>query len=213
MDDKNASQLHKESIIVDGLNASYFLDERVLQRLHQGGVTAVNATIAAWHTLSETMDLIADCLHLFQQHADLIMPVRSLADIETAKATNRVGLILGFQGTDPIHDNSRLLAVYHALGVRIMQLTYNHQNLVGCGCMVAEDEGLTEFGREVIAEMNAEHKGIQWVHSYATQDVMFCIYIVDNEALIYEHSERSGFPANIVRKVTTVVDPVTAEGT
>ncbi|MFH1928544.1 MAG: membrane dipeptidase [Chloroflexota bacterium] len=154
MDDKNASQLHQESIIVDGLNASHFLDERVLQRLHQGGVTAVNATIAAWHTLPETMDLIADCLYLFQQQEDLIMPVHSLADIETAKATNRVGLILGFQGTDPIHDNTRLLAVYHALGVRIMQLTYNHQNLVGCGCMVPEDEGLTEFGREVIAEMN-----------------------------------------------------------
>jgi len=154
MSENDAARLHRESIVIDGLNASYFLDARVPERLHRGGITAVNGTIAAWHDLSETMALIADCLHLFEQHADLITPVRSPEDIETAKATERVGLILGFQDTAPIEDNLRLLFVYHALGVRIIQLTYNHKNLVGYGCLVSEDRGLTGFGRQVIAEMN-----------------------------------------------------------
>ncbi|MEE8588426.1 MAG: DUF4242 domain-containing protein [Sulfurimonadaceae bacterium] len=65
---------------------------------------------------------------------------------------------------------------------------------------------------EVLAEMKAEHKNIQWVHSYVTGDKTFCIYISDNEELIYEHSRRSGFPATVVTKVRTTIDPVTAEG-
>lgn len=149
-----AEQLHRESTIIDGLNASYFLDERVLRRLHQGGVTAVNATIAAWHDPGAALNLIADCSRLFETHAELIRPVRSVADIEAAKAEDRVGLILGFQDTAPIGDNLNLLAVYHTLGVRIIQLTYNHRNRVGSGCQEPEDEGLTDFGRQVVAEMN-----------------------------------------------------------
>lgn len=86
-----------------------------------------------------------------------------------------------------------------------------HRDIPGVG-LLSQDEyrAAAEKSNAVIAQMNAEKKGIQWVHSYATQDVMFCIYIVDDEELIYEHSERSGFPADLVRKVTTIVDPVTA---
>lgn len=88
-----------------------------------------------------------------------------------------------------------------------------HRDIPGVGSFSPDEyRAAAQKSNEVIAAMQAEHKAIQWVHSYATADVMFCIYIVDDEALIYEHSERSGFPANIVRKVTHVVDPVTAEG-
>ena len=64
----------------------------------------------------------------------------------------------------------------------------------------------------VLAQMQAEHKNIQWDHSYVTGDKTFCVYISENEGLIYEHSERSGFPATVVTKVNTVIDPTTAEG-
>ena len=154
MSENEAAQLHRESIIIDGLNASYFFEKKVLERLKSGGITAVNATIAAWHTLPETISLIADYHYLFDRHADLIMPVHRVEDIQTAKKTQRVGLIFGFQDTSPIQDNERLLSVYHALSVKIIQLTYNHQNLVGGGCMLPEDKGLTTFGLKVIAEMN-----------------------------------------------------------
>jgi len=65
---------------------------------------------------------------------------------------------------------------------------------------------------EVLAQMQAEHKNIQWDHSYVTGDKTFCVYISDSEDLIYEHSKRSGFPANVVTKVNTIIDPTTAEG-
>jgi len=56
--------LHRDSIIIDGLNASNFYEPRVFDRLRAGGITAANTTIAAWHDLPETMQIIADMLHL-----------------------------------------------------------------------------------------------------------------------------------------------------
>ena len=65
---------------------------------------------------------------------------------------------------------------------------------------------------EVLAAMKAESKNIQWEHSYVAGDKTFCIYIADDETLIAEHAERSGFPASIVSPVRKMIDPVTAEG-
>ena len=64
----------------------------------------------------------------------------------------------------------------------------------------------------VIAEMNAEKKNIQWQHSHVTADKTFCVYIVDNEDLIYEHSERSGFPVTRIVRAVKLIDPSTSEG-
>ena len=150
----DATTLHRESIVIDGLNASHFLEPKILDRLEAGGVTTVHATVAAWHDLPETMALIAAHQALLRSYADRIMAVRETADIHRAKGTGRVGILLGFQGTDPIEDNLQMLAVYRDLGVKIMQLTYNATNRVGSGYRVPEDHGLTPFGRDVIADMN-----------------------------------------------------------
>lgn len=151
--DQTAQQLHQESIIIDGLNASYFFDPSVLQALKSGGITAVNGTIAAWHTPAETLTMFGNVYAIYNHFASSITPVRTVADIYAAKLNNTVGLILGFQDTSPIADDIHMLEVYHRLGVRSIQLTYNTPNLVGTGCMAA-DTGLTAFGRNVVAEMN-----------------------------------------------------------
>ena len=64
----------------------------------------------------------------------------------------------------------------------------------------------------VLADMKAEKKNIQWEHSYVAGDKTFCIYLADDEGLIQEHAERSGFPASVVTEVRKMIDPVTAEG-
>ncbi len=51
---------------------------------------------------------------------------------------------------------------------------------------------------------------IQWEHSYVTGDKTFCIYLADGEATIREHARLSGFPANKITEVSTVIDPMTA---
>ena len=62
------------------------------------------------------------------------MPIHKTADILRAKAEGKVGIILGWQNTLAIESNIDMLHVFRDLGVRIMQLTYNTQNLVGSGC-------------------------------------------------------------------------------
>jgi hypothetical protein len=71
--------------------------------------------------------------------------------------------------------------------------------------------GAAEQSNATLAEMKSEKKNVQWEHSYVTGDKTFCSYIADNEALIHEHAERSGFPATKVTKVRRMIDPVTAE--
>ena len=52
---------------------------------------------------------------------------------------------------------------------------------------------------------------IQWVHSYVTDDKIYCIYIAPDEKTIREHAKQGGFPANRVSEIRTVIDPTTAE--
>ena len=78
----------------------------------------------------------------------------------------------------------------------------------------AEREELRDAAHKsngVLAEMKAERKNIQWEHTYVAGDKTFCIYLADDEALIHEHAQRSGFPATIVNQVRKMIDPVTAE--
>ncbi|MDX2313018.1 MAG: DUF4242 domain-containing protein [Gammaproteobacteria bacterium] len=71
--------------------------------------------------------------------------------------------------------------------------------------------GASQKSNEVLQGMQAEGKNIYWEHSYVVNDKTFCIYRSDNEALIMEHAERSGFPATTVTEVRRMIDPLTAE--
>lgn len=52
---------------------------------------------------------------------------------------------------------------------------------------------------------------IQWVHSYVTENKIYCVYNSPNEEMILEHAKQGGFPANSINKVSTIIDPITAE--
>ena len=52
---------------------------------------------------------------------------------------------------------------------------------------------------------------IQWVHSYVTDDKIYCVYRAPNADLIRQHAETAGFPANCISQVRAVIDPTTAE--
>ena len=52
---------------------------------------------------------------------------------------------------------------------------------------------------------------IQWLHSYVTQDKIYCIYISPDEKTIREHAQQGGFPANRISEIKTTIDPTTAD--
>ena len=60
----------------------------------------------------------------------------------------------------------------------------------------------------VLSEMGPE---IQWQHSYVTGDALHCVYIAPNEDMVRQHAQKGGFPVTNVMRVTSMIDPTTAE--
>ncbi len=147
------SDLHAQATVVDGLQINNWSAE-VLRELRAGGIHGVNATCAVWEGPTETLRLIGDWCQLQAAHPDLLRLVTSTQEIRQAKEDGPVGVLLGFQNTSPFADDYRMVEVFHRLGVRIAQLTYNNQNMVGGACYEKVDAGLTRFGEVIIAEMN-----------------------------------------------------------
>ncbi|HEV2170544.1 MAG TPA: membrane dipeptidase, partial [Candidatus Binatus sp.] len=145
--------VHDQITVIDGLIAAKWSPD-VFKAMRAGGLTAVNATCIAWEGTRKTLDVLAQWYQWFDRHSDLIMPVWQTPDIAAAKASGRTGIVLGFQNGSPIEDRLDYLALFKQLGVGIIQLTYNTQNYIGSGCYESHDSGLSDFGREVLAEMN-----------------------------------------------------------
>lgn len=145
--------LHKNSIVIDGLVVSNWSRE-VFADMRNGGLTAANCTCSVWEGIKGTLNNIAHWKYSFETNKDLILQVKTSNDIHAAKKSNRTGIILGWQNTSGIEDHIDYLGIFKDLGVGIMQLTYNTQNLVGSGCYESHDSGLSDFGRDVVDEMN-----------------------------------------------------------
>ena len=59
--------------------------------------------------------------------------------------------------------------------------------------------------------LNKMGSQIQWVHSYVTENKIYCIYNAPNEDMVREHAKQGGFPANSISKVSVIIAPTTAE--
>ena len=149
-----ASQLYRDAVVVDGLNVSNWDSDAVYDSLRAGGVTAINATVATWEGFRETVDHLARWDVRLRERADTIAPIGTVDDILAAKRDGRTGIIFGFQNASPIENRIDRLAVFHRLGVRIIQVTYHERNLLGDGCYERVSGGLTHFGADAVAEMN-----------------------------------------------------------
>jgi membrane dipeptidase len=142
-----------ESVMIDGLLVSKW-SEPVFTAMRDSGLTAANCTCAVWDDFEATMTNIAAFKRWFEEYPDLIVQVYTADDVLVAARERRCGVILGFQNASPIEDHLEYLPLFHELGVRIIQLTYNTMNYVGSGCYEGEDSGLSDFGRDVVSEMN-----------------------------------------------------------
>ena len=147
-------KLFNEAIVIDGLDTSDWGDERIFSDLRDGGLTAINASTAVWENFHETLELPTAWLRWFDEYSAYIRPVHRVADIHAAKAEGRTGIILGWQNATPVENDVRRFRLFHALGVRIVQLTYNERNLFGDGCWELNDGGVSNIGQAAIREMN-----------------------------------------------------------
>jgi len=147
------AKLHDDMIVIDGLIISEW-SRSVFKDMRKGGLTAANCTCSVWEGFEVTMRNIAKWKGFFRDNADLIAPVRTTADIRRAKQAGKTGIILGFQNVSAFEDQLGYIQLFKDVGVGVAQMAYNTQNLVGTGCYESQDGGLSDFGHEVVAEMN-----------------------------------------------------------
>ena len=83
------------------------------------------------------------------------------------------------------------------------------RELPGAGALPPETiKAISQKSCGVLRKLGSE---IQWLHSYVTDNKIYCVYIAPNEEMVREHARLGGFPANSVAQVRTVIDPTTAE--
>jgi len=84
------------------------------------------------------------------------------------------------------------------------------RELPGAGQLSSAD--LIAISQKSRTVLNALGPQIQWVHSYVTDDKIYCVYIAPNADLVRQHAEQGGFPANRIAEIKSGIDPTTAEG-
>jgi hypothetical protein len=83
------------------------------------------------------------------------------------------------------------------------------RELPGAGKLTPQE--LQAVSQKSCAVLRNLGPAIQWVHSYVTDDKIYCIYNAPNEQMIREHASQGGFPANRISEVKRIIDPTTAE--
>lgn len=137
----------------------------------RSGLTAVVATVAPqgrfWLDdaafLKNQRDMVSWRDKIAAHPAELML-IETYADLEQARATKRLGIIMTFQGTEPLGEDSDRIPLFRQLGVRVMQLTHNRHNLAGDGAMEPGNAGLSRLGHEFVERLEAEKVVVDVAH-------------------------------------------------
>lgn len=155
-------ELHRQATIVDGL--VFFSDGNTRDML-QGGVSAINVTVSDMGADFE--QAIKDAM-MWRARCDAPnspwLLVQTADDMTRAKKEGKLGLIMGWQNAKPLGDQVDRVALFHTLGIRVIQLTYNEANLIGDGCLEKRNAGLSDLGLAMVDEMNRVGMAIDLSH-------------------------------------------------
>lgn len=196
-------------LVIDGLQYVNW-NRALFEEAKAGGVNTIHVTIAYWENTKETLANIGDWQRRFRSNSDLIMPVQTASDVRDAEHLGKVGIVFGFQNCSPIEDDLRNVQIFHELGVRIMQLSYNNQSLLATGCYESADSGVTRFGKEVIREMNRVGMVIDMSHS-AERSTLEAIEL-SSRPIAITHANPSSFHDALRNKSDTVLKSLAASG-
>ena len=171
-----AAKLHRQAIVVDTHidTPQRFLDEDFdltprdpkghidLPRMKEGGLDAGFMSIYVDMRRHQGLEATRRALQLIDsvnqqvaRHPDQLVLATSAADVRRAHKQKKIALLMGMEGGTPIADDLRLLRLFYQLGVRYMTLTHGlANNWADSSTDEPKHNGLTDFGKEVVREMN-----------------------------------------------------------
>ena len=131
------------------------VSSETIETVRRSGLAAMKLTIGGFNApFEDVVAEIAAVQRLIEGRPDVFAQIRSVDEIEAARRARRLGIIFSFESATALEDKLDRIDVFRALGVRVMQLSYNMPSPFGAGVLSPPDAGLTELGREAIARMN-----------------------------------------------------------
>ncbi len=147
-----ASQLHRDAVVIDGV-CPLLREPEYVEWYMAGGVSCAVPTVSLDETAEVTLEAIGRWLRLFAADGRLVH-AHSAADIEHAKRDGRLAIVMHFQGPGAVAKELDRIDAFKALGVGMIQLTYNVKNPLGDGACERTDAGLSLFGQEFVRRCN-----------------------------------------------------------
>lgn len=196
--EEHASALHQRSIVID-CGSVVKQEPAHFERARAGGVTATNHTVV--HPASgfeAALNEVNACRRWIDANANYALLAQTAADIRTAKEGDREAIIFGPQNTEFLGTDLDRLGTFFDLGVRVMQLTYQRQNFVGCGCGERADAGLTKFGRQLVAAM--DDLGVVIDLSHCGSNTSADAIAASKNPVIFSHAHPSALAPHIRAK-------------
>ena len=177
-----------------------------IERMKQGGMTAefFSLYVKPWYVdhggaARRTLDMIDSVYRAVERHPNDLMFATSAADIRRAKRENKIAALMGIEGGHAIENSLPTLREFYRLGVRYMTLTWNNTNdWADAGRGEKKHNGLSEFGKEVVREMN--RLGMLVDVSHVSDKTMSDALDVSTAPIIASHSSAralSNVPRNI----------------
>jgi membrane dipeptidase len=153
----NPDSLYADSLVWDahaGVFPSPGVDLNLLDQWQNNGVDYVSINVGfdvmPWQ---DTLATLAAFRRWLLLNNDRFTSVRRVEDIDTARSQGKLAVGFDIEGMNALNDDINMVSVYHSLGVRQMLFAYNLNNTAGGGCHDS-DTGLTQFGRDIVREMN-----------------------------------------------------------
>jgi membrane dipeptidase len=161
-----------------------------LERHRRAGVDVVGLNIGFDAVpASDAIVLLADFRRWLHAHPADYALVGSVAEIDAAKRAGKLGVFFNLEGGNALQGHASMVSLYYELGVRWMLFAYNRSNALAGGCQDL-DQGLTDFGREVLAEM--ERVGMMVCCSHIGERSALEIMELATRPVIFSHSNPLG---------------------
>ena len=136
-----------------GLTGNFF--SIYVDRKYASADFAAKSYVTQGGSARRAIDLIDAVYRAVEKYPQDLVLATSTADIRRAKKGKKIGALMGIEGGHAIENSLSLLREFYRLGVRYMTLTHNNTNeWADACCDAARHNGLSDFGREVVGEMN-----------------------------------------------------------
>jgi membrane dipeptidase len=190
---EQARSIHMRSLIWD-THACFRLhpdaDLSELKRYRDSGVGFVSLNIGMdLNSFENTMQVLARYRRYISSHPDQHVLALTVDDIREAKESGKLAIAFDLEGSESLLGNLNMISLYYDLGVRQMLLAYNKDNRASGGCMEG-NIGLTDFGRDVVREMNRVGMVVDVSHMGYRATLETCE--VSTAPVIFSHSNPNG---------------------